>query len=259
MHTLTQWPLLPPLSRAVKSSLFTHVHSYPLSLTARLHLCHANHSRYINNGGTFSRQTSYALGDWVHMSFGKLRCPISLWHLPKWEEKTDLISGGVFSYRVYKTQPQQWQKWGNMNAFLLTRIMNILCIHIFPSHTPTHCKHRLSLKNIHWMAPAVCKSTHHALQMKGEDSPWSRDTVQQNPLTQQQSSERWTWVSILRQCFSNSNVNKDDLEIWGKCRLWSSKSRTGLKSLHFQSTPAGWFLYCSTLHRLRSKLLSDKV
>ena len=42
----------------VKSSLFTHEHSSPLFLTARLHLCHANHSHYINNGWTFSRQTS---------------------------------------------------------------------------------------------------------------------------------------------------------------------------------------------------------
>ena len=32
-------------------------HSSPLSLAARLHQCHANHSYYINNGWTFSRQT----------------------------------------------------------------------------------------------------------------------------------------------------------------------------------------------------------
>ena len=35
-----------PLTSAVKSSLFTHAHSSPLSLAARLHQCHANHSHY---------------------------------------------------------------------------------------------------------------------------------------------------------------------------------------------------------------------
>ena len=47
-----QYPLTPVTSR-VKSSLFTHVHSSSLSLAARLHQCHTNHSRYINNGWTF--------------------------------------------------------------------------------------------------------------------------------------------------------------------------------------------------------------
>ena len=56
---LTQWHLPPPLTSTVKSSLFTHAHSSPLSLAARLHQCHANHSRYINNGCTFSAQTLY--------------------------------------------------------------------------------------------------------------------------------------------------------------------------------------------------------
>ena len=48
-----------PLTSTVNLSLFTHVHSRPLSLAARLHWCHANPS-YINNGCFFSRQTSYA-------------------------------------------------------------------------------------------------------------------------------------------------------------------------------------------------------
>ena len=52
------WCLPPPLTSTVKLSLFTHVHSSPLSLAARLHQCHANHSCYINNGWTFSRQIS---------------------------------------------------------------------------------------------------------------------------------------------------------------------------------------------------------
>ena len=49
--------LQPPLSSTVKSSLFMHVHSSPLSLDARLCQCHSNHSCYINNGWTFSGQT----------------------------------------------------------------------------------------------------------------------------------------------------------------------------------------------------------
>ena len=57
VHKLTQQHLLPPLTSRVKSSLFTHAHSSPLSLIARLHWCLTNHSRYINNGWTFSRPT----------------------------------------------------------------------------------------------------------------------------------------------------------------------------------------------------------
>ena len=59
VHTLTQWRLPSPLTGTVKSSLFTHVHSSPLSLAARLHGCHPNCSHYNNNGWTFSGQTSY--------------------------------------------------------------------------------------------------------------------------------------------------------------------------------------------------------
>ena len=58
-HILTQWCLLPPLTRTVKLSLFIHAHSSPLFLAARLHQCHANCSLYFNNGWTFSRQTLY--------------------------------------------------------------------------------------------------------------------------------------------------------------------------------------------------------
>ena len=59
VHVFTQQRLLPPLTSTVKSSWFTHVCSSPLSLAARLHRCPANHSHYINNGWTFSGQTSY--------------------------------------------------------------------------------------------------------------------------------------------------------------------------------------------------------
>ena len=61
VHMLTQWCRLPPLTSTVKSSLFTHEHSSPLSLAASLHPCGANCSRYVNNGWAFSRQTTYIL------------------------------------------------------------------------------------------------------------------------------------------------------------------------------------------------------
>ena len=57
----TQWRPLPPLTSTVKSSLFTHVPSSPLSLAARLHQCCTNCSHYINNGWTISGQTSYSI------------------------------------------------------------------------------------------------------------------------------------------------------------------------------------------------------
>ena len=40
VHMLIQWCLLTPLSSAVKSPLFIHVHSSLLSLATRLHQCH---------------------------------------------------------------------------------------------------------------------------------------------------------------------------------------------------------------------------
>ena len=52
VHMLTQWHLLPPRTSAVKSLLFMHVHSSPLSSAAKLHWCCSNSSFYINNGWT---------------------------------------------------------------------------------------------------------------------------------------------------------------------------------------------------------------
>ena len=54
VHMLTQWHLPPPLTSTVKLSLFTHGHSSPLSLAARLHWCCTIHSYPINNGWNFS-------------------------------------------------------------------------------------------------------------------------------------------------------------------------------------------------------------
>ena len=59
VHVLPQQYLLSPLTGIVTSSLFTQVHSSPLSLAAVLHWCHANRSHYINNGWNFSGQALY--------------------------------------------------------------------------------------------------------------------------------------------------------------------------------------------------------
>ena len=59
VHMLTQWCLPPPLTSTAKSSLFTHVHSSPLSLAARLHQSRTNCSHYINNGWTLYTYALY--------------------------------------------------------------------------------------------------------------------------------------------------------------------------------------------------------
>ena len=46
VHMLIQWHLLPPLTSTVMSSLFTHVHSNPLSLAAMLHQFHVTHKPF---------------------------------------------------------------------------------------------------------------------------------------------------------------------------------------------------------------------
>ena len=53
IHILSQWQLPSPLTSTVKFSLFTHLHSSPLSLAARLYRCGTNHSCYVNNGWHF--------------------------------------------------------------------------------------------------------------------------------------------------------------------------------------------------------------
>ena len=53
VHMLTQRCLLPLVTSIVKSSLFMHVHSSPLSLAARLYQSYINRSFHINNGWTF--------------------------------------------------------------------------------------------------------------------------------------------------------------------------------------------------------------
>ena len=61
-----------PLTGTVKSSLFTHAHSSPLSLAARLHQCCTNSSRHTNSGWTFPGQTLY-INIWgLHCSFSFL-------------------------------------------------------------------------------------------------------------------------------------------------------------------------------------------
>ncbi|KAF6101775.1 zinc finger protein 572 [Phyllostomus discolor] len=55
---LTQQCLPSLLTSTVKSSLFTHAHSSPLSLAVRLHRCCTNYC-HINTGWTSSGQTSF--------------------------------------------------------------------------------------------------------------------------------------------------------------------------------------------------------
>ena len=74
VHLLTQQHLPSPLTNTVNSSLFTQAHSSPLSLAAKLHRCHADRSHYINNGWTFSRQTSYKCVCILHDIF-----PLTFW------------------------------------------------------------------------------------------------------------------------------------------------------------------------------------
>ena len=76
VHMLIQQRLPPPPTSTVKSSLFMHEHSSPLSLPVRLHSCCANHSCCVNHRWTFSGQTSYDAGACFreHIS---LHCPFS--------------------------------------------------------------------------------------------------------------------------------------------------------------------------------------
>ena len=68
VHRLTQGRVPPPVTSAVKSSLFVHVLSSPLALAARLHPCHAICSHYINNGWAFPGQTSHIyMAEWFVM------------------------------------------------------------------------------------------------------------------------------------------------------------------------------------------------
>ena len=53
VHMLSQWHLLPPLTSTAKVSLFTYVHSSPLSLAAKLHLCGTNHFVILTMAGHF--------------------------------------------------------------------------------------------------------------------------------------------------------------------------------------------------------------
>ena len=82
IHTQQHAP--PPLTTStVKLSLFTHVHSSPLSLAAQLHC-------YINNGWTFSRQPSYLDRQWYKSNYGlsflhKTRDWFRDMHLMHWE------------------------------------------------------------------------------------------------------------------------------------------------------------------------------
>ena len=60
VHMLTPWCVPPPLTSTVKSTLFTHEHSSPLSVATKITLMLYS-SHCINNGWTFCGQTWYML------------------------------------------------------------------------------------------------------------------------------------------------------------------------------------------------------
>ena len=66
VHMPIQWCLPSPLTSTVKLSLFIHAQSSPHCLAARLQGCDTNRCHYINNGWTFSGQTSilFYIGIW---------------------------------------------------------------------------------------------------------------------------------------------------------------------------------------------------
>ena len=94
VHMLIQWHQSPQITSTVKLSLFTHSHSSPLSLAARLHWHHANCSYYVNDGWTFAEQTSCVekpgISFWMTslFSFWGPRCQHWLQH-PENHHKSD--------------------------------------------------------------------------------------------------------------------------------------------------------------------------
>lgn len=129
---------------------------------------------------------------------------------------------------------------------------HILHTYIFLTY-PTSLKAQAFIQK-HTLKVLYCVPSHPlcpADERWGRHHSWSTDT--------KQSRERQSWKPVLRQHFSNSNVNQDDLEVLVKSRLWLSKTRRGHKSLHFQSASRGCICCCSADHRLRSNPLSDKI
>ena len=98
----------PPLTSTVKSSLFTHVHSSPLSLGARLHPCCANHSRCINNGWTFYGHPSYSC--WISV----IRIFFSFHYHTVSNTKDHLLYGIFFLQEILNTWQLVFVKWIEM-------------------------------------------------------------------------------------------------------------------------------------------------
>ena len=83
VHMLTQQRPLPPLASTVKWSLFACGHSGPLSLAARLLLCHINGSNYINNDWTFFGHC-VCVGVHTHTYACYGHGQTLIWTLPSW-------------------------------------------------------------------------------------------------------------------------------------------------------------------------------
>ena len=106
VQMLTQWHLSLLPTSTVKLPLFTHAHSSPLTLAARLHRCHTNRSHYINNGCTFSGQTSRKL---IHTSIGTMH---SSWTPPRgllwaWYGSSSWLNGGGWGWTTGQKAAQK--------------------------------------------------------------------------------------------------------------------------------------------------------
>ena len=95
--------LLPPLTSTVKSSLFMHAHSSPLSSAARLHPCHINHSHYINSLFvlviiSFAVQSLFSLVQFVYFFVSLTPGDVSEKILL--QEMSEILQS-MFSFRVF--------------------------------------------------------------------------------------------------------------------------------------------------------------
>ena len=95
-HTLHM--LTAPLTGTVKSSLFMHAHSSPLSLAARLYQCRANHSRYISDGWTSPGQTSSYIHIYTIFRYS--------YQLLLYIFKAKLLDANMFGIIMYKVCPE---------------------------------------------------------------------------------------------------------------------------------------------------------
>ena len=114
-HSTHAHSVTPPLTSTVKSLLFTHAHSSPL-LAARLHRCCSNCSCYVNNGWTFSRQTS----DGINYAMTSLAFRRSMLFSQDHKEHTCIWTNLVY-YLVQWGIKHAIKNWGVVSKKMLER------------------------------------------------------------------------------------------------------------------------------------------